>query len=117
MEGKMSASNSMDSFCKTASLPTLEESNKPDTSIVSYTTGKVTLDAEIMWAMKCVKSHYSYNSCQGNGELFSKMFPDSTIAKQFALSERKCSYWECSYEEMANISEQIGEKKLQLKNL
>lgn len=58
----------------------------------SFTIKKSTLDAEIIWAMQCAKSHFSYSSCQDNGKLFAKTFPDSTIASQFALEERKCSY-------------------------
>jgi hypothetical protein len=41
------------------------------------------LHAEIIWTMKVVKAHYSYNSCTDISETFQSMFPDSAIAKQF----------------------------------
>lgn len=90
MEGKKTGS--IVSFCKSTEPAAEEPIQKQDSGLASYTTGKGALDAEILWAIKCVLSHFSYNSCQGNAELFSRMFPDSTIAKQFALGERKCSY-------------------------
>ncbi|KAG8175604.1 hypothetical protein JTE90_019416 [Oedothorax gibbosus] len=90
MEGKKTGS--IVSFCKSTKPAAEEPIPKQDSGLASYTTGKGALDAEILWAIKCVLSHFSYNSCQGNAELFSRMFPDSTIAKQFALGERKCSY-------------------------
>ena len=75
-------------------------SSKPSTSSVPSTTrtldgmyaGSDVLRAEILWAMKCVDSHYSYNSCSSINRLFLAMFPDSTIAKSFGCSERKASY-------------------------
>jgi hypothetical protein len=51
--------------------------------------------AEVLWAMKCVHSHYSYNSCTDIKELFINMFPDSNIAQTFTCGERKCSYLCC----------------------
>lgn len=35
------------------------------------------LDAEIWWTLKCIKSHYSYKSCEDIAPLLSKMFTDS----------------------------------------
>ena len=49
-------------------------------------------DAEIRWAMKCVISHFSYNSCRKLTLLFKTMFTDSQIAKDFKLGSSKCSY-------------------------
>lgn len=51
-----------------------------------------TLKAEILWCLKVVEDHQSFHSCQGNNELFRRMFPDSAIAKNFQLSESKCKY-------------------------
>lgn len=48
------------------------------------------LRAEIFWALKCVKSNFSFAT--GNTELFSSMFPDSTIAKSYQMSQTKCRY-------------------------
>ena len=53
------------------------------------------LRAEVMWALKVVMSHYSFNSCQNVNELFSTMFPDNPIAKAFTCSSTKCSYLVC----------------------
>lgn len=87
-------SRTMDSFCKsTDEIEVATCSSNPDPpSIDSFITGKSAIDAEILWTLKVVKNHLSYNSCQGIGELFHQMFPDSTIAKQFSVGERKCSY-------------------------
>ncbi|GBN55838.1 hypothetical protein AVEN_260636-1 [Araneus ventricosus] len=100
LEAKLSTARPIEFFCKATESAVKEASNNSastsstsdSSSITSFVTRKSALDAEILWALKCVKSHYSFNSCQGNGELFRKMFPDSIIAKQFALGERKCSY-------------------------
>ena len=40
--------------------------------------------------------HYYFNSCGDIQLLFSEMFPDSEIAKQFRCGERKCAYL-CKY--------------------
>ncbi|XP_022246675.1 uncharacterized protein LOC111086769 [Limulus polyphemus] len=61
------------------------------TSVFSYVGGNVVLKAEILWTLKTVASNY-YNSCSGLTNLFKSMFPNSTTAQTFALSERKCSY-------------------------
>ena len=36
--------------------------------------------------------HYSYNSCSEIGQLFQKMFPDSSIAQKFTFGKTKASY-------------------------
>ena len=46
----------------------------------------------ILWALNVVNNHYSLRSAGGNGELLQEMFPDSEIAKKFALSAGKLSY-------------------------
>ena len=55
-------------------------------------TGTDTLSAEVLWALKCCVSHYSYKSCSDAGAIFQKMFPDSKIAQSFTLGKTKCSY-------------------------
>ncbi|KAL1476946.1 hypothetical protein MTO96_036125 [Rhipicephalus appendiculatus] len=52
-------------------------------------------DAEILWTLKMVTSHYSYNSSSHTGDLFRKMFPDSRIAKAFSCGEQKSAYVVC----------------------
>ncbi|GBL88251.1 hypothetical protein AVEN_22110-1 [Araneus ventricosus] len=56
------------------------------------TAGNSVLNAEILWALKCVQSHFSYSSCKDTSEIFAAMFPDSVIARQFSCGESKCSY-------------------------
>ena len=41
--------------------------------------------AEILWALKTVKSHFSYNSATDITDVFRAMFPDSTIAQKNEL--------------------------------
>ncbi|KAL1417424.1 hypothetical protein MTO96_006167 [Rhipicephalus appendiculatus] len=53
------------------------------------------IDAEILWTLKMVTSHYSYNSSSHTGDLFRKMFPDSSIAKAFSCGEKKSAYVVC----------------------
>lgn len=48
--------------------------------------------AEIIWTLKVAESGYSYASCSSLNEEFRTMFPDSKIAKSFALGADKVSY-------------------------
>lgn len=48
--------------------------------------------AEAYWAMATAKLGFSYNSSQYIQELFSQMFSDSNIAKEFSMKPRKLSY-------------------------
>lgn len=61
----------------------------------TYVSKDNVLDAEILWALKSIQSHFSYNSSEGTGKLFKKMFPDSSIANQFACGATKCAYICC----------------------
>lgn len=54
-----------------------------------------TLKSEIIWALKVMKSHYSYKSCEDISQILRMMFPDSEIAKQFSCGERICAYLCC----------------------
>lgn len=60
--------------------------------VSKYMLNQEVQNAEILWALKCVYSHYSFNSCSEIGKLFARMFPDSETAKQFACGEKKMSY-------------------------
>ena len=51
------------------------------------------LNAEILWALKVVLSHFSFRSCAELSELFQVMFSDSEIASEFILGKTKCSYF------------------------
>ena len=59
--------------------------------ILSYTDKAIVKDAEICWVIKVVMSHVSYRSCLDINKLFQKMFPDSSVANDFSLSETKCT--------------------------
>ena len=50
------------------------------------------LNAEVLWTIKAVMSHYSMNSSLNTGKLFKMMFPDSQIAQKFSCGKTKCSY-------------------------
>lgn len=71
-----------------ASLQVAESSK----TIESFLTSTSTLNSEILWALKVVTSHFSFRSCIGLNHLFKVMFPDSDIAKNFALGKTKCAY-------------------------
>ena len=49
-------------------------------------------NAEILWALKVVKSHYSFRSSTDMKQLFEAMFTDSTIAKQMSVGKTKVAY-------------------------
>ena len=50
------------------------------------------LNAEVLWAVKTVMSHFSANSSSNTGDLFRKMFPDNQIAQMFNCGKTKCTY-------------------------
>ena len=50
------------------------------------------LKSEILWALKMVTNHMSFNSSKDTSKLFTAMFPVSNIAKQFQCGERKSAY-------------------------
>ena len=51
-----------------------------------------TLNAEILWTMKVIQSHFSFRSCEGINKLFAVMFPDSEISFNLKLGKTKCAY-------------------------
>lgn len=48
--------------------------------------------AEAIWSLNVARRGFSYNSCDGLGEIFRSMFPDSKIAQQFNIQSKKMSY-------------------------
>ena len=56
------------------------------------TLSKKVADAEILWALKCVNSHFSGNSNAGVNDLFRRLFSDSEIAANYSMSESKLRY-------------------------
>ena len=62
------------------------------TDISSYLTPDSVLKAELLWTMKIIDSHYSYNSAKNISDLFHVMFPDSEIASRFTCGGDKSNY-------------------------
>ena len=60
----------------------------------AFVTNDNVLKAEILWTLKVVTSHFSFNSSLKVPWLFQSMFPDSLIATKMTMSERKCAYFE-----------------------
>ena len=70
--------------------------NQPSFSAVSSLAVKNdVLKAEIIWALKLVSSHFSFNSCSDINDVFKLMFGDSDISSQFFCGKTKCSYICC----------------------
>ena len=67
-----------------------EASSAPTLS--RWIQNKETRKAEILWALKCVLSHYSFNSNEDISALFGQMFWDSNIAKNYSCSRSKLAY-------------------------
>ena len=75
-------------------LITLESvaQSSPTSSLNTFIISEATSRAEILLALKCIWSHYSYRSCEDIQELWSAMFPDSEIAKKLTLGKTKIAY-------------------------
>jgi hypothetical protein len=73
----------------TTSSPFLQINSNPERIL---TLDEKVTRAEAYWAMATAKLGLSYNSSQYIQELFSQMFSDSTIAKDFSMKPRKLSY-------------------------
>lgn len=56
------------------------------------TLSKIVADADIVWALNCVSSHFSGNSNTGVNDLFKRMFSDSEIAATYSMIESKFRY-------------------------
>jgi hypothetical protein len=93
---KVTAIKTIDSFCDSSEVQSQANNSSINltlTSVVSSNNEVVT--AEILWTLKCILSHYSYNSCTNINSLFQNMFPDSQIAKKFTCGENKIAYIVC----------------------
>jgi len=51
-----------------------------------------TIKAEIIWTLNVAQKGFSYSSCDELHDLFSSMFNDSVIAKNFCMQSDKISY-------------------------
>ena len=60
--------------------------------VTKFTLTKHQHKAEILWAMKTVMSHFSYNAVADIADIFRAMFPDSAIAQKMNCGPTKLSY-------------------------
>ena len=78
---------------------TLQESGSMSTShgnvMSKFTLTKHQHKVEILWALKTVMSHFSYNSSTNIADVFRAMFPDSAIAQKMNCGPTKLSYLIC----------------------
>ena len=78
---------------------TLQELGSMSTShgnvMSKFTLTKHQHKAEILWALKTVMSHFSYNSSTNIADVFRAMFPDSAIAQNMNCGPTKLSYLIC----------------------
>ena len=94
--GRRSPSSQVISLLPSTASSTLSQAPRICGSVESSArSASDVLAAEVLWVLKAVTSHYSYSSCNGIGDLMRRMFPDSDIARNFGVSERKCSYFCC----------------------
>jgi hypothetical protein len=49
-------------------------------------------NACILRALNVVEKGHSFNSCNGDNELYAKMFPDSAVAANYKMKRTKCEY-------------------------
>lgn len=69
-----------------------EEKATEKASVSKFVLKKEQHKAEIVWALKSVMSHFSYNSTQDIGDVFRVMFPDSKTAQLWSCGPTKLSY-------------------------
>ena len=62
----------------------------PVVKMTDFCTKTETLKAEILWTLKIVNAHNSFRSCEDS--VFSSVFPDSAISRNFKCGETKSRY-------------------------
>ena len=91
--GKAETSQSQQQAVMTIPPPPQDDATpRSQPSLKGHVTKDNVLKAETLWTLKLITSHYSFNSSKDTSQLFSAMFPDSQIARQFACGERKAAY-------------------------
>ena len=73
-------------------LPQDDATPRSQPSLKGHVTKDNVLTAQTLGTLKLITSHYSFNSSKDTSQLFSAMFPDSQIARQFACGEQKAGY-------------------------
>ena len=87
-------SESLSTFSTSTSTTVSSKSQSSSgSSLQNFVLKDSVTQSEILWCFKLVKSNFSLRSSSDLNELFPKMFPDSLIAQQFALSTDKASYY------------------------
>ena len=90
--GKAGALQSQQQDVMTIPLPQDNATPRSQPSLEGHVTKDNVLKAETLWTLKLITSHYSFNSSKDTSQLFSAMFPDSQIVRQFACGEEKAAY-------------------------
>jgi hypothetical protein len=54
-----------------------------------YFAAEQVTKAEVLWCLKSIASHYSYNSSSDMKEIMCQMFPDSAICKNISIGATK----------------------------
>ena len=67
-------------------------SSKVQSTLDVLVKSSIATKAEIMWALKCVCSGFSNNSCANINSMFKSMFPNSNVASAFSMAATKVSY-------------------------
>ena len=78
-----------DSSAQPAAASERKQTNIMDTQMISKND---VLKAEVLWTLNVIANHLSYRSSDQSDKLFTHMFPDSSIAKQFSCGQQKCKY-------------------------
>lgn len=78
-----------------ASSPKTSNLMSENKSLSNFLVQEQSSKAEILWALKLVASHSSFNAFNDIAELFTNMFTDSEIAKKCTLGRTKMSYIIC----------------------
>ena len=93
---KSSVPNSADTDTdRQASCPTATETNRIPVApkmLTCYVCKDDILNAEILWALKVIESHFSYNSSRNIVDVLKMMLPDSKIVEKLCLGSTKLAY-------------------------
>ena len=72
--------------------PATDVATSSGKSVSQFFSGNDVLKSEVLWTLKTISSHCSYNSNENIDKIFRVMFPDSQIAAKFTCGSRKTSY-------------------------
>ena len=67
-------------------------SSKFQSTLDVLVKSSIATEAEIMWALKCLSSGFSNNSCANINSIFKSMFPDRILASAFSMAPTKVCY-------------------------